>query len=69
MRTAANTFKKICQEAHTALFCFSGYGGQTALVAVDYDGTMGTVAAASLYLEAMAGVERKVVLLNCCREE
>jgi hypothetical protein len=39
------------------------------LAAIDfkYDGRMGT--SANFYLQAMAAAERKIVLLNCYREE
>jgi uncharacterized caspase-like protein len=73
MQTAARTFRRICEEAQTAPFFFSGHGGgldgKTVLAAIDFknDGKMGT--SASLYLEARAAAERKIVLLNCCREE
>ena len=73
MESAATTFTELCKKAQTALFFFSGHGGgldgNTVLAAIDFkrNGKMRT--SASVYLEAMAEAERKIILLNCCREE
>ena len=69
----SDNIQKNLQRSADGPFFFSGHGGgldgKTVLAAIDYnyDGKMGT--SASLYLEAMAAAERKIVLLNCCREE
>ena len=73
MGNAATTFRKICKEAQTALFFFSGHGGgldgKTVLAAIDFEHDGEMRPPASMYLDAMAQAERKIVLLNCCREE
>jgi uncharacterized caspase-like protein len=73
MESAATTFTKLCKKAQTALFFFTGHGGgldgNTVLAAINFKrhGKMRTPA--RVYLDAMAQAERKIILLNCCRNE